>query len=236
LKRRQRGAGFTLVEVLVALIIVAMALAALMTAVSGTATASGYLRDKAVAQWIALNRIVEVRMAASNTVQKFGASTDAGELDFANRHWHYDTRYFPTSIASMQRVVVRVYAGNPDTKGNPLAEATGFLGTAVTTPGQSNAFDWTTGSTVATANCGIAQTTSAGSSSGGTVAGGVAAGGTPAQLGAATNPNCPPAGTTTGATTTTTTNTNTTNTNTTNTGANTTNTGKSTTTTTPVVP
>jgi general secretion pathway protein I len=138
----RRAAGFTLVEVLVALTIVAMGLAALMTAVSGTASASGYLREKALAQWIALNRIVEVRL----NLQKFGANTDAGELDYANRHWHYDTRYFDTSIPTMRRVVVRVWAGTADTKSNPLAESTGFLGTALTTPGGSNV-DWAIGST-----------------------------------------------------------------------------------------
>ncbi|MFI4889632.1 MAG: type II secretion system minor pseudopilin GspI [Steroidobacterales bacterium] len=142
MKARFSG-GFTLIEVLVALAVVAMGLAALMTAVSGTASASGYLREKTQAQWIALNRLVEVRM----NLQKFGANTDAGELDFANRHWHYDTRYFDTSIPTMRRVVVRVWAGSADTKSNPLAESTGFLGTALTSPGSSNAVDWTQGST-----------------------------------------------------------------------------------------
>lgn len=138
----RRAAGFTLVEVLVALAVIAIGLAALMSAISGTASASGYLRLKAQAQWIALNRLVEVR----ENVQKFATSTDTGELDFANQHWHYDTRYYDTSIATMQRVVVRVWAGTADTKSNPLAEYTGFLGTAVATPGSSNVADWTTGS------------------------------------------------------------------------------------------
>jgi general secretion pathway protein I len=138
--------GFTLVEVLVALMIVAMGLAALMTAVSGTARTSGYLRDKTLAQWMALNRLSEVRL----NLNKFGQNTDTGELNFANRTWHYDTRYFDTSITTMKRVVVRVYAGDAKTKGNPLAESTGFLGSALAVPGSSNV-DWTTGSTAGTA-------------------------------------------------------------------------------------
>jgi general secretion pathway protein I len=137
--------GFTLVEVLVALMIVAMGLAALMTAVSGTARTSGYLRDKTLAQWMALNRLTEVRL----NLNKFAQNTDTGELNFANRTWHYDTRYFDTSIATMKRVVVRVYAGDAKTKGNPLAESTGFLGSALAVPGSSNV-DWTTGSTAGT--------------------------------------------------------------------------------------
>ena len=135
--------GFTLVEVLVALMIVAIGLAALMTAVSGTARTSGYLRDKTLAQWIALNRLSEVRL----TLNKLGENQDTGELNFANRTWHYDTRYFDTSISSMKRVVVRVCPGDAKTKGNPLAESSSFLGSALATPGSSNV-DWTLGSTV----------------------------------------------------------------------------------------
>jgi general secretion pathway protein I len=140
LNNSQRAGGFTLVEVLVALMIVAVGLTALMVAVNGTARTSGFLRDKTLAQWIALNRLAEVRL----NVVKFGQNTDTGELDFGNRKWHYDTRYFDTSIASMKRVVVRVYLGDAKTKGNPIAQAVGFLGGSLAPPG-SVIVDWTTG-------------------------------------------------------------------------------------------
>ena len=140
--RRAPLRGFTLVEVLVALVVVAMGLAALMSAVTGTARASGYLRDKTQAQWIALNRLTEVRL---NLQQKFGKNSDLGEVDFANQHWHYDTRYYDTTIPTMRRVVVRVWAGKSDTKSNPLVESVGFIGTSLSTAGGSNV-DWTSGS------------------------------------------------------------------------------------------
>lgn len=140
MKTARRARGFTLVEVLVALVIVALGLTALMVAVNGTARTSGFLRDKTLGQWIALNRLSEVRLK----VVKFGQNTDTGELDFGNRKWHYDTRYFDTSIASMKRVVVRVYLGDAKTKGNAIAQAVGFLSTALATPG-SQVKDWTAG-------------------------------------------------------------------------------------------
>jgi len=143
---RWRNRGFTLVEVLVALMIVAIGLAALMTAVSATARTSGHLRDKTLAQWIALNRLTEVRL----TVNKLGQSADTGQLEFANRTWHYDTRYFDTSIGGMKRVVVRVWLGAAGTKSNPLAESYGFMGSSVATPGSSNV-DWTAGTSAASA-------------------------------------------------------------------------------------
>jgi general secretion pathway protein I len=175
--RGRSSRGFTLVEVLVALVIVAMGLAALMSAVSGAARTSGYLRDKTLAQWIALNRLSEVRLTvnklgpaipttgasslgsgsassgstgSTGSTSSFSQNGDTGQLDFANRTWHYDTRYFDTSFPSMKRVVVRVWAGDAKTKGNPLAESTGFLGASLGTPGNSNV-DWTTGSTMQTA-------------------------------------------------------------------------------------
>jgi general secretion pathway protein I len=148
------AAGFTLVEVLVALMVVAIGLAALMVAVSGTARTSGMLRDKTVAEWIALNRLTEVRL---NLTQS-GQNTDTGELDFANRKWHYDTRYFDTSVNSMKRVVVRVYAGDAKTKGNPLIETVGFSGTQISPPGTSNSVLWTSNNGPAVAASAVPST------------------------------------------------------------------------------
>ncbi len=185
-----RARGFTLVEVLVALIIVAMGLTALMLAVSGTASASGYLRDKAIAQWIALNRLTEVRL---NLQQKPGQNGDTGEIDAANRKWHYDTRYYDTEFPSMHRVVVRVWAGPANQKGNPLGEYTSFLGSDLASQGGSNV-DWTQGSTAASANCvnstsgttsTVAQNQQSSLTNGSSSGGGAAANCTP--IGGATN-------------------------------------------------
>jgi general secretion pathway protein I len=166
--RAEHSRGFTLIEVMVALVIVAMGLAALMITVSSTARTSGYLRDKTIAQWIALNRLTEVRL----NLNKFGPNTDAGEVNFANRTWHYDTRYFDTSIATMKRVVVRVYAGDAKTKGNPVIESTGFLGSSVAVPGGSNV-DWTLGSTATSAGTTPGATTPGVTTPGNTGPGGI---------------------------------------------------------------
>jgi general secretion pathway protein I len=184
--------GFTLVEVLVALTVVALGLTALMVAVSGTARTSGYLRDKTIAQWIALNRLTQVRLM----VNKLGDNQDTGQLDFAGRKWHYDTRYFDTQFQSMKRVEVRVYSGDANTKSNPIARSTGFMGTSVGIPGGSNV-DWTVGSTAAsgvpcgTGAGGVGSTTGPGTAGNGL--GGSVTTGANQQLGAAQSPNCTPA-------------------------------------------
>jgi general secretion pathway protein I len=205
---RASSRGFTLVEVLVALTIVALGLTALMVAVSGTARTSGYLRDKTIAQWIALNRLTQVRLM----VNKLGDNQDAGQIDFAGRPWHYDTRYFDTQFQSMKRVEIRVYAGDTKTKSNPIAQATGFMGSSMGIPGGSNV-DWTVGSTGASVTCGSGTNATGGGTGGPTAAGNAVGGsavtGANQQLGAAQSPNCIPASgtpaTTTGTTSATTT-------------------------------
>jgi general secretion pathway protein I len=176
--------GFTLVEVLVALT---------MVAVSGTARTSGYLRDKTIAQWIALNRLTQVRLM----VNKLGDNQDTGQLDFAGRKWHYDTRYFDTQFQSMKRVEVRVYSGDANTKSNPIARSTGFMGTSVGIPGGSNV-DWTVGSTAASSvtcanGTGAGGIGAPGAGTTGNGLGGSVVTGANQQLGAAQSPNCTPA-------------------------------------------
>ena len=130
--------GFTLVEVLVALMVVALALAALMGSVSSAARSSEHLRDKIVAQWIAMNRIVEVRL----NIQKFGDAGDKGQIEFANRKWRYDTRRFQTDNPNISRIVVRVWPASAKSDAGPLAESASFLGQALTVAGSANNVNW----------------------------------------------------------------------------------------------
>lgn len=62
LSRRNGARGFTLLEVLVALVIVGTALAASLRAVGSLASNSSGLRAAMMATWSAENRLVEVRL------------------------------------------------------------------------------------------------------------------------------------------------------------------------------
>ena len=59
---KPRESGFTLIEVLVALAIVAIGMAAVLGALTSSASTVLYMRDKTLAQWIALNHIAEERL------------------------------------------------------------------------------------------------------------------------------------------------------------------------------
>lgn len=69
-----RSAGFTLLEVLVALVIVGVALGASLRAVGSLTKNSDYLRASMMATWSAENRLAQIRMA--------GTWPDIGQSNF----------------------------------------------------------------------------------------------------------------------------------------------------------
>jgi general secretion pathway protein I len=100
----RRVRGFTLIEVLVALAIVAIGMAAVLGTISSSATTIGYMRDKTFANWVALNQIATLRISGQQTPP--GNST--GELDFAGRKWHYRQEVTQTQIPGMVRIDVKI--------------------------------------------------------------------------------------------------------------------------------
>lgn len=81
-----RSGGFTLIEVLVALVIVAFGVGAVLAALSSAAVNVGALREKTLAQWVALNRIADVRL---NLQAPQTGTTEGDVRNFANGDWHW---------------------------------------------------------------------------------------------------------------------------------------------------
>ena len=77
--------GFTLIEVLVALVIVALGMMGVIQAVIQAATAGTYLREKTLAHWIAMNLITERRLQTAPP--EIGTSSD--EIEFAGQRWRW---------------------------------------------------------------------------------------------------------------------------------------------------
>jgi len=100
----RRSAGFTLIEVLVALAIVTFGMAALLGALSSSADSVAYLRDKTLAEWVALNRIEEVRLALRRPTK----GESEGEAEMAGRRWRWRQEVNETEIKGMMRIDVSV--------------------------------------------------------------------------------------------------------------------------------
>ena len=100
----KRTRGFTLIEVLVAMAIVAIGMAAVLGTLTSSAESVVYLRDKTLANWIALNQIALVRLKG----QVPPAGKSDGDADYAGRKWHWHQEVTTTQVPGMMRMDVSV--------------------------------------------------------------------------------------------------------------------------------
>lgn len=122
--------GFTLIEVLAALVIVSLGMMAVIQAVSQTASNSSYLRDKTLAHWVALNRLTEARLEQS--APKVDETSD--EVEMAGRKWRWTMTVTQTPVETMRRIDVSVRPAEAD-EDSSMATLTGFYGSAIAPPG-----------------------------------------------------------------------------------------------------
>lgn len=117
--RRTGEAGFTLVEMLVALAILGIALVALLNAVGENVRAAGSIRQSLLAGIVAENRMVET-IAIPDGQQ---AGTDSDEADLAGQKWVWRREILPTLDPTMQRIEITVMPQGQET---PAARLTAF--------------------------------------------------------------------------------------------------------------
>lgn len=117
-----RPLGFTLLEVLVALVIVGLGLMAVFSQLNQSLVTASLLRERTLAHWVAMDRITELRL--NGELPDVGESSD--EIEMAGIQWAYVLKFSDVGIENFRRVDVRVsYADSPD---RVITEVAGFLG------------------------------------------------------------------------------------------------------------
>ncbi|BCL75628.1 hypothetical protein JHS3_13640 [Jeongeupia sp. HS-3] len=119
-----RERGFTLVEVLVALAVLAIAMAAALRAVSASTDTAGDLATRTLAGWVAQNRLAEITARAEfpEPGRREGRSTMVGR-EFV---WQEEDGVSPNR--SFRRVEIKVYADGDQT--HAVATLVGYLANA----------------------------------------------------------------------------------------------------------
>jgi general secretion pathway protein I len=116
--------GFTLVEILVALAIVAVALAAGMRALSQSADAASSLKARTLALWVAENRLANAQLADPWP----GIGDNDGDAVQAGMRFVWHESVSATPNGAFRKIEIAV--AQPDNPDYALARLVGYLGNA----------------------------------------------------------------------------------------------------------
>ena len=120
---RQRLQGFTLLEVLIALAVLALAMGAVIKATSDYTSNQSYLRDRTMAMWVARNVLVQHQIEG----EWLSVGEVKGTQEMGDQEWRWLTRISQTEESELRRLDVEVYPVDSDDDENPVSVLSGFL-------------------------------------------------------------------------------------------------------------
>jgi general secretion pathway protein I len=132
-RARAAAPGFTLVEILIALAILAIAITAAAHSMGAAVDTTGAIRERMLARWVAEDRLAEIELKGEWPA----LDTKEGDAEMGGRKFHWIQETGATPVTRMRRVEVSVL---PPGAKVPLARLTGFVeqtGTSVQ-PGTSS--------------------------------------------------------------------------------------------------
>ena len=127
---KSHSAGFTLLEVLVALAVLALSLSAAIQAAGDYTGNQAYLRDRTFAEWVARNELV--RLQVTKSWPSIGQSK--GDVEFpesgaegGGREWRWVMQVTQTPEQNLRRVDIEVFPLSVEDDESPLMRLSGFL-------------------------------------------------------------------------------------------------------------
>lgn len=118
---RRGVGGFTLIEVLVALAVLAFAMAAIVRSTSTAAGNAAHLRDRTLAQWVAINKVTELQLDPEWPA----VGVNSGNYEMAGRDWRWEAKVSGTDDETVRRLDVTVLDNT--TSKNILAVVVAYL-------------------------------------------------------------------------------------------------------------
>jgi general secretion pathway protein I len=121
-----RAQGFTLLEVMVALAIFAIASGALVKNATQTVKQTNQIQERTLAYWIAENQLSEIRSQPRTDESFPSPGSDRVNVVMADKDWELVVDYESTENPDVRRVSVSVY--HPDNLDDYIVELVGFVG------------------------------------------------------------------------------------------------------------
>ena len=124
LKSANKTRGFTLIEVVVALGIIATAMAAVMMTVSANVQNATGLKERTFAHWVAMNKMNELLI--ENESEWPSIKKTDGSVLMAEHEWFWEQEVEKTEVETIRRVHIRVRVNEEDEF--PMTTLVGFVG------------------------------------------------------------------------------------------------------------
>lgn len=115
--------GFTLIEVMVALLVLSIALTGAVKVMGNGARNAALLSQKTFAQWVGLNQLTTVKL--KGVWLKTGQSK--GEVKMADQQWQWEQNVIKTEIDDVNRLEVSVYSMPRERGDSSHATVIGFF-------------------------------------------------------------------------------------------------------------
>lgn len=115
-----RYRGFLLVELLIALVILALPLAAFTRTINQSIDTTAGLRDRSIALWIAQDQLAVHEMRGDWPATK----TVSGTREMAGRNWRWQEKVLATPTPQMRRIEIEVRDAD---RNDVLARLVGFI-------------------------------------------------------------------------------------------------------------
>ncbi len=120
--------GFTLVEVLIALVVFAVLGFTVATRVGDVVNQTFSLERRTVAHWVASNHLNRLQIARGAVTEPIDTGRDRDRVTMAGRDWLIETAISNTSQETFKRVEVEVYELQEGEEIGPIESMTAFLG------------------------------------------------------------------------------------------------------------
>lgn len=108
--------GFTLLEVLLALVIISLAMIAGLSSTQSTTRNLNYMQDRTLAYWVAQNALVHMQLEIDGI--RPAAGRWQSEMTLAGRTWYWQAFSSATATPHIVQILVEV---REQEKGEPLA-------------------------------------------------------------------------------------------------------------------
>ena len=121
--------GFTLIEMLLAVVIIGVVGTTVARATGGVANQMYALERRTIANWVAANELTRLRLEQQQQLGKpIAKNRKTNRLFMANRQWLVERKIIETDTPWLHRVEVDVFELQDGEKIGPLEHMTAFIG------------------------------------------------------------------------------------------------------------